>query len=316
MSWSSGAEQTATRISTSAAGTTRSSTIGRETSTAGAPSGRYLHSAVWTGGLDGHLGRRGLPAGHFRQRGSIRSDRERVVSYLNDRRTVEPRGAPAVWTGREMLVWGGRRQHGLSEHRRPVRSSTDTWSSMSTVARTLGRYYASAVWTGSIDGGSGGVLGASNAHHNSGGVTIHPKISGHRHRSSMLLRPDGFTALCGRVTRWWSGEEMYNCPPVRPIPAVATTLPTDEWTPTSMNGAPPPRADHSAVWTGREMVVWGGSGGAYLDSGGRYDPSQDAWTATSTLGVALSADGPTRLSGPEARCSSGAAMKTPARSSS
>ena len=37
--------------------------------------------------------------------------------------------------------------------------------------------------------------------------------------------------------------------------------------------ARPPRAFHTAVWTGSEMIVWGGmSGSGYLNDGGRYNP--------------------------------------------
>jgi hypothetical protein len=31
------------------------------------------------------------------------------------------------------------------------------------------------------------------------------------------------------------------------------------------------------------MVVWGGYGGADLNSGGRYDPATDTWKATTTV---------------------------------
>ncbi len=48
----------------------------------------------------------------------------------------------------------------------------------------------------------------------------------------------------------------------------------DVWRPMSAEGAPSPRALHSAVWTGSEMIVWGGPG---LADGGRYDPAGDAW---------------------------------------
>lgn len=38
-------------------------------------------------------------------------------------------------------------------------------------------------------------------------------------------------------------------------------------------GAPEPRYRHTAVWTGSEMIVWGGYDGAgYFDTGGRYAP--------------------------------------------
>ena len=57
----------------------------------------------------------------------------------------------------------------------------------------------------------------------------------------------------------------------------------DTWTPTSTTNAPTARFGHTAVWTGSEMIVWGGSDGtSVLNTGGRYNPSTDSWTATST----------------------------------
>ena len=55
----------------------------------------------------------------------------------------------------------------------------------------------------------------------------------------------------------------------------------DTWTATA---APPDaREGHTAVWTGSEMIVWGGQDGSsvFFNSGGRYNPSTDSWTATS-----------------------------------
>jgi hypothetical protein len=65
---------------------------------------------------------------------------------------------------------------------------------------------------------------------------------------------------------------------------------TEKWTPTSVNGAPSIRDSHTAVWTGREMIVWGGLSyppGVYENTGGRYDPASDSWTPTSTAGAPL-----------------------------
>src|SRR5678816_2052099 len=57
------------------------------------------------------------------------------------------------------------------------------------------------------------------------------------------------------------------------------------WQSMSTDGAPAPRVSHTAVWTGDEMIVWGGinpqEGNRYID-GGRYRPSLDAWTSMST----------------------------------
>jgi len=58
---------------------------------------------------------------------------------------------------------------------------------------------------------------------------------------------------------------------------------TDSWTKTSTSDAPSARKWHTAVWTGSEMIVWGGYNDNYnyLNTGGRYNPSSDSWTATS-----------------------------------
>src|SRR5437588_702578 len=57
----------------------------------------------------------------------------------------------------------------------------------------------------------------------------------------------------------------------------------DTWTATSLTNAPTARYGHTAVWTGSEMIVWGGASiGGYLNTGGRYNPSTDSWTATTT----------------------------------
>jgi hypothetical protein len=55
------------------------------------------------------------------------------------------------------------------------------------------------------------------------------------------------------------------------------------WTPTSLTNAPSPRHTHTAVWTGSEMIAWGGYDNiSYFNTGGRYDPSTDSWAATNT----------------------------------
>src|SRR5205814_1820421 len=54
----------------------------------------------------------------------------------------------------------------------------------------------------------------------------------------------------------------------------------DTWTATL--NSPSARSQHTAVWTGSEMIIWGGEGGApALNTGGRYNPSTDTWTDTS-----------------------------------
>lgn len=65
------------------------------------------------------------------------------------------------------------------------------------------------------------------------------------------------------------------------------TIPAANWVDGSDIGAPADRAWHTSVWSGAETIVWGGYLGAnnYANSGGRYDPVQDAWTTVTTFGA-------------------------------
>src|SRR5436190_14671063 len=66
---------------------------------------------------------------------------------------------------------------------------------------------------------------------------------------------------------------------------------TDSWTPTSTVNVPSARWDHTAVWTGSEMIVWAGTDAipnhTFLRTGGRYDPKNDSWTPTGLTNVPL-----------------------------
>ena len=46
----------------------------------------------------------------------------------------------------------------------------------------------------------------------------------------------------------------------------------DSWKATSTTGAPDARSEHAAVWTGTEMIVWGGNDFGLVGTGGRYNP--------------------------------------------
>ena len=61
---------------------------------------------------------------------------------------------------------------------------------------------------------------------------------------------------------------------------------SDSWLQTESETAPTARSGHSAVWTGKRMVVWGGR--AYsgdTDTGGRYDPVTDTWSPMNFAGA-------------------------------
>ena len=71
------------------------------------------------------------------------------------------------------------------------------------------------------------------------------------------------------------------------LPAIAAgryNPSTDSWTATSTTNAAGERVGHTAVWTGSEMIIWGGN--TNVNTGARYNPSTDSWTATSLINAA------------------------------
>ena len=46
----------------------------------------------------------------------------------------------------------------------------------------------------------------------------------------------------------------------------------DSWTAVTTTGAPAARYRHTAVWTGSEMIVWGGFNGNYFNGTFSYTP--------------------------------------------
>jgi N-acetylneuraminic acid mutarotase len=191
----------------------------------------------------------------------------------------DPRSFPtAVWTGSEMIVWGGYPQLNTGGRYNP---STDSWIPTSTVNAPAGRYLHTAVWTGSEMIIWGGVNG-SNVYFNTGGK-YNPSTDSWTatSRSNAPDRRVGHTAV-------WTGSEMivwggYFYDGIEHFLNTGGKYnpSTDSWTATSGTSAPAGRRYHTAVWTGSEMIVWGG-GEPYLNTGGRYSPITDSWTITST----------------------------------
>src|SRR5438876_2195315 len=71
----------------------------------------------------------------------------------------------------------------------------------------------------------------------------------------------------------------------------------DSWTAISTTNAPAARDSHTAIWTGREMTVWGGETFNFnlLNTGGRYNPGTDSWIATSSAGAPAARDAHTAV---------------------
>jgi hypothetical protein len=60
---------------------------------------------------------------------------------------------------------------------------------------------------------------------------------------------------------------------------------TDSWIATDVANAPAGRYAHTAVWSGSEMIVWGGFASLPSNTGGRYTPGTNTWAATNVAGA-------------------------------
>lgn len=61
---------------------------------------------------------------------------------------------------------------------------------------------------------------------------------------------------------------------------------SDSWVPTAIDAHTPSAYLHTAIWTGSEMIVWGGEDtGVALNEGAHYDPVTDEWTPTTSTGA-------------------------------
>jgi N-acetylneuraminic acid mutarotase len=192
----------------------------------------------------------------------------------------------AVWTGSEMIVWGGVCCGGsyLNTGGR-YNPATDSWTATSTANAPDGRLIHTAVWTGTemiVWGGQGPL--PPPGFFNTGG-RYNPSTDSWTATSTI-------NAPVARAydTAVWTGNEMivwggypYTSSGGRYEPD------TNSWTATSLTNVPQSRGYHTAVWTGSQMIVWGGVGdGQYLNTGGRYNPGTDSWTATSTTNAPAS----------------------------
>jgi N-acetylneuraminic acid mutarotase len=128
------------------------------TSTAGAPTGRANHIAVWTGSRMIIWG--GTDATGYVNSGGRYDPATDTWTPMSLTDAPEPRVyTTAVWTGTKMIVWGGF-DEGLELNTGGIYDfATDVWVATSTTAAPAARGLHTAVWTGArmiVWGGAGG----------------------------------------------------------------------------------------------------------------------------------------------------------------
>jgi N-acetylneuraminic acid mutarotase len=253
------------------------------TSTSDAPDGRIDYTAVWTGSEMIVWGGFNFSPPYFLNTGGRYNPATDTWITTNTSEAPSARGLHvAVWTGSEMIVWGGYNNGNDLNSGGLYNPALDTWTATSTINAPTARESHTGVWTGTEMIVWGGLGCGSNCRLNSGG----------RYNPST----DSWTATSttnAPEARWlhtaaWTGSEMIVWGGTNQTIYLKTGAKYDptnnSWTPTSTVNAPLGRVGHTSVWSGSEMIVWGGTDSTFNDTntGGRYNPTADSWSATST----------------------------------
>ena len=249
----------------------------------GGPEARAGHSAVWTGSrMVVWGGRAGNPSLAYLNSGGIYDPSN--GSWISTGALAAPAGRSehaAVWTGSRMIVFGGQSDNQGFGDGAQFDLASNSWTPMA-VSRAPQGYGRKGVWTGTemvvwgLSNGGGRYDPALNTWFQMSTVNAPVGLDGH----AMVWTGQVVVVWGGRVNDTLSGAintgGRYN-----PV--------TDTWQSTATAGAPSARLNHTAVWAGQQMIVWGGtnhfsSGFATFKNGGRYDPVNNTWSPMSTAG--------------------------------
>ncbi|HKP03665.1 MAG TPA: hypothetical protein VJU77_09935 [Chthoniobacterales bacterium] len=249
------------------------------TSLSNAPTPRFFHTAVWTGTEMIVWGGTDATSPITGGRYDPSTDSWQAMSTAN-----APEGRiehTALWTGSEMVVWGGRScdtcylKSGAKYN--PV---SDTWTSTNTVSAPVARTAQGAVWTGSemlVWGGWNGAFVGDGAKYNPAAdswVGLSASNPPAARQSPVAVWTGTEMILWGGIVDGQSGAPANSGSRYNPV--------TNIWSPMNTSNAPFQGATNTAVWTGSEMIVFGGGYGETLNDGGRYNPTADSWTPVPT----------------------------------
>jgi hypothetical protein len=177
----------------------------------------------------------------------------------------------AIWTGTEMIIWGGSATGiGLVNDGYRFNPTTNNWTAISTSGAPSARQWHTAIWTGTemiIWGGT-----------NSSGSNLN---DGYRYNpltnSWTTITSSSAPSARNSQSAIWTGTEMIIWGGIVSTGAVNDggryNPSTNSWgTAVTTSSAPTARGGHTAVWTGTQMIIWSGNnGGTYYSDGYRYN---------------------------------------------
>ena len=245
-----------------------------------APIRRLRHTAVWTGEKMIVWGGESEGMGQSTNTGGVYNpvtDSWAATSLVNAPSARQQH--TAVWTGREMIVWGGCPTvyctEVLNDGAR-YDPATDTWTPIANTSGLTPRHFHQAIWTGSrmiVWGGTTDPQGVSY----DPATDTWPPISAQNAPAPTFF---GASVWTGEEMLVWGGCLAYTLGRCSTVSASGGRYNpvTNTWAGIASQSAPSARYYHTAVWSGNAMVIWGGCSGAQCyNAGGVYAPASDSW---------------------------------------
>jgi hypothetical protein len=184
-----------------------------------------------------------------------------------------------VWTGTEVLVIAGFKGQGCWKDAAAYNPATNTWRRLPDPPQA-GWGHPQGVWTGT----EAIIWGAGDGEHSPVSMAYDPALDRWRRLPDGPLGIRTFTSLVwtGTEVIAWGGYDISTPPPYHAAADGAAFDPaTNQWrrlAASPLSG----RFAQGAVWTGTEVLVWGGLSGEgdgipSLDQGAAYNPATDTW---------------------------------------
>ena len=271
----------------------------------GTVSGRAYHTAIWTGTQmivwGGQNGNDAAVGGTIFGDGAIYTPATNSWTYLPAGAANAPSARfnhTAVWTGTQMIIWGGLTYNASLSSSLPVTvntgasydPATNTWTALSASNQPAARYAHTATWTGS----EMIVWGGSASHYFTNGQNVTPRpngLDGGRYNpvtNTWTTIPIGASGepSANRMnhTAVWTGTQMIvwggdgSCTMLQDGGVYTPATNTWQYLPGTDANVPGYRGQHTAVWTGTQMLIWGGGNAPMYGDGGLYNPATNTWT--------------------------------------
>ncbi len=134
--------------------------------------------------------------------------------------------------------------------------ATNSWSTIDTANAPSAREMHTAVWTGSKMIVWGGQTNSGST--NTGGIydPVSNTWTAMSTNNAPSPRKHQTAVWTGSKMIIWGGDSTYGGYYLK-TGGVYDPL-TDTWTTTSLSNCPDGRNTHTAIWTGDEMIIWGG----------------------------------------------------------